>query len=178
MPTNSKVYLIHPDGCLHWKDYAPPTTNEEAFGLCAVRSVSELLVNEECCVYNWRLEAFITEICDIDELPDSHTIESWIQQMTADAQSRLLKDIQEWLAAPPNFTEYSEYMMMSDDTRGEVWLEMEPIEDAILDALSLTLVEGDRPGSSLSFVEIGISCDDANRIAGELGVAWRFEDFS
>lgn len=86
---------------------------------------------------------------------------------------RFREAIDAWLAQPPDHRQ-SEWFPLSYGSQGQAKAFFERLDDDTLDALGVVIIEGEHPGSSYYAAELRQDVDEANAMAQELDLPFRF----
>lgn len=126
-------------------------------------------------------DAIYTYAFDITE--DAKALEEWdtamatdfIDNLPEDKRADLTRELQRWFEQKPDFEERdSNDIVRPMDGRQLAFRLFWDFDPEILDALEIYVVEGDSPGSTYYAAEMHGDVDEANRIARELEMPWRF----
>lgn len=118
---------------------------------------------------------------DITE--DAKALEEWdtamatdfIDNLPEDKRADLTRELQRWFEQKPDFEERdSNDIVRPMDGRQLAFRLFWDFDPEILDALEIYVVEGDSPGNTYYAAEMHGDVDEANRIARELEMPWRF----
>jgi hypothetical protein len=97
----------------------------------------------------------------------------WIKTEGDEGTPRFKKVIVDWLAAPIEWTEDMPDNATAQDS-AKRFFEHEDL--ATLDKLSVSIVEGEFPGSTYYAAELSGTVEKANEIAQQLGLSYRFRE--
>jgi len=131
-----------------------------------------------------RIQALRSEIYwhavepDGDDEPEDYEtdmIAEFIDAMPQEERTELTRQLQRWFECEPDFEERdSNEIVRPTDGRQVAFQLFWNYDPEILDALQILVVEVEHPGSSYCAAEMEGSVDEANRVAEELGLPWRF----
>lgn len=99
--------------------------------------------------------------------------EDWIKLEGHAGVPRFRDEIEEWLAEPADYLQF-EWFPMSYGGQGQAKVFFEDLDPNTLDALGVVIIEGEHPGSTYYAAELRQDIDDANTVAEELGLPFRF----
>jgi len=120
----------------------------------------------------WQYECAVDEeFIDEDAIPD---IETWIAKSDEDDFDQITYDLKKWLyddGLDPEDYEYCDLHGRSN--RGEALSFFEQERD-IAELFGIELVYGDHPGSSYYAAELRMDLDEANALAEDKGLPFRF----
>lgn len=114
---------------------------------------------------------------------EAEALEDWETEMVADfidalpddKRADLTRYLQRWFEEAPDLEERdSNDIVRPMDGRQLAFRLFWDFDPEILDALEIYVVEGDSPGSTYYAAEMHGDVDEANRIARELEMPWRF----
>lgn len=114
---------------------------------------------------------------DHEELDDWETdmVHDFIDTLSGENRAELTRQLQVWFAEEPDLEERdSNDIIRPTDGRQLAFRLFWDCDPEVLDALEIFVVEGDHPGSTYYAAEMRGSVDEANRIAEERGMPWRF----
>lgn len=97
----------------------------------------------------------------------------WIRAGGVDAMPGFLALIDDWLEEPVNWNA-SEWWPRDWSGQGKALSFFQSMDDDLLDALGVVIVEGEHPGSSYYAAELRQPVGDANVTAESLGLPFRF----
>lgn len=98
----------------------------------------------------------------------------WIRLLGAGGLARFRQEAQTWLAAPIEWSEY-EWFPKGAGAQGGALAFFESLPIETLKAIGVVIIEGDHPGSTYFAAELSSSIEQANKIAGELRLPFRFK---
>lgn len=99
--------------------------------------------------------------------------QDWIELEGSEGVPRFRDEIEEWLAGPVDYSQ-SEWFPMSYGCQGQAKFFFEGLDSKTLDALGVVIIEGEHPGSTYYAAELRQEIGDANSVAQELGLPFRF----
>ncbi|TYB83111.1 hypothetical protein [Maritimibacter fusiformis] len=180
-PAELMIFDVMPDsGEIVLSDYEPNTDRYTAYDV----SPDELQFGEGFYDLLDRIEELRSEIYwravepdGDDELEDYETgmIAELIDALPDQKRTELSRQLQRWFECEPDFEERdSNDIVRPMDGRQFAFELFWNYDPEILDALQISVVEGEHPGSSYYAPEMEGPVDEANRIAEERGLPWRF----
>jgi len=99
--------------------------------------------------------------------------QDWVRLEGVKGLPRFEREIDSWLAEPVNWS-YSEFWPQGWSSQGRALQFFQQIDREVIDALGVVIVEGEHPGSTYYAAELRNSTEDANDVAGRLGLPFRF----
>jgi len=100
--------------------------------------------------------------------------QTWLEVEPEIAMKHMEPEIEKFLDEPPDGDEW-EFLPDSANAQGAAYLYFRDYEDAeIMEKLGIEIIEGECPGSSYFAAELKIPVEEANRIAKELDLPYRF----
>jgi len=114
---------------------------------------------------------------DHDALDDWETdmVHDFIDTLSEENRVELKRQLQAWFAEEPDLEERDSHdIVRPTDGRQLAFRLFWDYDPKVLDALEISVVEGDHPGSTYYAAEMQESVDLANRFAEEQGMPWRF----
>lgn len=100
--------------------------------------------------------------------------QDWITLEGEAGVPRFRDEIKEWLAQPVDYSQ-SEWFPMNYGSQGEAKAFFEQLDRKTLHALGVVIIEGEHPGSTYFAAELRQDIDDANTVAQQLGLPFRFQ---
>jgi hypothetical protein len=97
----------------------------------------------------------------------------WQAMITTQTLPEHIQSIREWLADPIRWEEI-DYFPGDWGSQGKALAFFESLPLDTLEALGVEIIEGDHPGSTYYAAELRNDIDDANRLAAEMGLPFRF----
>ena len=111
-------------------------------------------------------------VATLDDDDDGWT--AWIRLLGPAGIVRFKQEAQTWLSSPIEWSEY-EWFPRSASTQGSALAFFESLPIETLKAIGVVIIEGDHPGSTYFAAELSSSIEQANKIAGELKLPFRFK---
>jgi hypothetical protein len=99
--------------------------------------------------------------------------QAWVTSQGEEGLPGFKKVIQDWLAEPIDFTQ-EDYFPSDWNGMGAAKKFFEKLDTGTADALGVSVIEGEFPGSSYYAARLDKSVDDANNAAEKLGLPFRF----
>ena len=137
---------------------------------------------EGCCPLQWLIEKHYTEYREdpvhpkrLKSMPGDPEL-GWIDWLTGIDKktfSSLRKRIKQWLSEEPDWDE-RDYIHYTKFNEGAVFDYFAYEHPEVLDALDIYIIDGPYPGSNYRGAELGMPIDQANAIAEEMGLTFRF----
>jgi hypothetical protein len=100
----------------------------------------------------------------------------WLLALTSsEFEERVVPEIEQWFASPPNWNWEDDYLPRDGTAQGAALEFFQNMDGDALDALGVTIVEGEHPGSTYYAAELTGDVDVANKAAAAAGIAVRFK---
>lgn len=97
----------------------------------------------------------------------------WVEIEGSKGVDRFQAAIEDWLGEPADYSQ-SESFPINHGSQGQAKAFFERMDWETLKALGVVIVEGDHPGSTYYAAELKNSIEEANEVAEELGLPFRF----
>jgi hypothetical protein len=169
-------FEVNDYGTISFADFVEPTTRAEAYGysvdeLQDIRSLvsfaeSNPLSSRLQYIYEWALEAE-------PDGPDYGWV-TWLEESPDEARPLIYAEVEEYLAEAPDYNDY-DFLPDNTNAQGAAYKFFQTEDWDELEQLGIVIVEGECPGSSYYAAELRNTVEDANRIAADLGVWYRFK---
>lgn len=159
---------------------------------------------DECQPLSWAVHAIYTEVrdeiqSDLDGVTRSSGVnkkrsaalkarlkampeepeegaEDWLFALTSsEFEERVVPEIEQWFASPPNWNWEDDHLPRDGTAQGAALEFFQNMDGDALDALGVTIVEGEHPGSTYYAAELAGDVDMANKAAAAAGIAVRFK---
>ncbi len=186
------VFFVRNGYTLDLEDYIPPATRGEAFdfGEYELGSMTGLLDSAtQFQPVMWELQRqyadFWSSLSENDEESEQEwpeeaeeeTIEQWLDQLSASETDELNSALQAWADSEPDLVnEEDEYFSIPASGQNYAFEFFQDYTDQdLLDELGITIVEGDRPGSTYFAAELRTPIEQANEKAIAAGIPIRFK---
>lgn len=112
------------------------------------------------------LEASLSEL---PSDPDSG-MPDWVESLSKKNLKPLVRQIRSWLKAPPDWAQEDDYIPQEKTGQGAALEFFQNMENEEIESLGITIVEGDRPGSSYYAAVLGGDIKTANLAAVKNGI--------
>jgi hypothetical protein len=159
---------------------------------------------DECQPLSWAVHAIYTEVrdeiqSDLDGVTRSSGVhkkrsaalkarlkampeepeegaEDWLLALTSsEFEKRVIPEIEQWFASPPNWNWEDDHLPRDGTAQGAALEFFQNMDGDALDAIGVTIVEGEHPGSTYYAAELAGEVDTANKAAAAAGIAVRFK---
>jgi len=117
-----------------------------------------------------RLQALSAALQDEDE-----GWQDWVRLEGKQGLPRFQQEIDRWLAEPIDWS-WSEFWPQGWSSHGAALSFFRQLDSDVADALGVVLIEGEHPGSSYYAAELHIPISEANDVAHQLGLPFRFRE--
>lgn len=136
-------------------------------------ALDEITENSGAC--KRRANALKARLKAMPEEPEDG-VEDWLLALTArEFEDRVIPEIEQWFASPPDWN-WEDDHLPRDGTAQRAALEFfQNMDGDELDALGVTIVEGEHPGSTYYAAELTGDVEAANKAATAAGIAVRFK---
>lgn len=102
--------------------------------------------------------------------------EDWLLALTSsEFEKRVVPEIEQWFASPPDWNSEEDHLPRDGTAQGAALEFFQNMDGDALDALGVTIVEGEHPGSTYYAAELTGNVAVANKAAAAAGIAVRFK---
>lgn len=108
----------------------------------------------------------------LEDDPDQGWID-WIVLEGKSGVARFKEEIDAWLEEPADYGQ-SEWFPLNHGPQGQAKYFFENLDQDTLDALGVVIIEGEHPGSTYYAAELRKDLEEANAVAQEWGLPFRF----
>jgi hypothetical protein len=116
----------------------------------------------------------IREIIQAIEANPDYGWQDWVEMEGKAGVQRFKDEIDEWLDEPVDYSQ-SEWFPINHGSQGQAKAFFEDMDHETLKALRVVIIEGEHPGSTYYAAELRQSIEDANTVAEELRLPFRFK---
>ncbi len=177
------LFEVGPTGTLSDARFDPPSSRRDAYGLhfAAHLDVSDI---EDIP----SLQREVESLCA--EWPAAHPAisgtpawvaaragdwQTWMDELGPDERADIDAAVDAWLDEPPDMSFEWNELHEEATAEGQAYVYFRDDADPdMMDALNISVIEGDRPGSTYYAAELGMDVDEANRLAEAKGWPVRF----
>jgi hypothetical protein len=132
-------------------------------------------ISETSGLFKKRTAALKARLKAMPEEPQNG-VKAWLLALTANEfEERIVPDIKEWFASPPNWTWEVDHLPRDGTAQGAALEFFQGMNCDALDALGVTIVEGEHPGSTYYAAELTGDVDVANKAAVAASISVRFK---
>lgn len=100
--------------------------------------------------------------------------EKWIMTASEEKYQQALDELHQWLDDGPDGYDWESATLSANNGQGEALRLFEDIEEEVLEALHISIIYGEHPGSSYYAAQMAITPEQANAIAQEKSIPLRF----
>ena len=164
-------------GSISFADFAEPVSREAAYGctLNELKDINDLRNFAESSTLNYRLQnIYESELEDEPEDPDQGWL-TWLEESPDEARELIYAEVESYLAEAPDYSEEWGRLPDSANAQGAAYQFFHREDWDLLDQLGIVIVDGEHPGSSYFAAELRIPVAEANQIAKDLDVSYRFK---
>lgn len=183
-------FEVNEYGTICFANFVEPTTREEAYGYSVdeLQDVSALVsfVDSSSLYLQDVYEDYIEnlKLDDTDDAkqklllltsddPDYGWV-TWLELTPEDARGPIFEKVEEYLAEAPDCNDY-DFLPDRANAQGAAYKFFQTEDWDELEQLGVVIVEGECPGSSYYAAELKNTVADANKIAKDLNVGYRFK---
>lgn len=163
-------------GTISFADFDEPRTNAEAYGwsLQELQDPQSLRDFSDRNRLHCRLQG-VYEV-HLEGIPDDPEYGwlTWLETSPEEASGPLYAEVEQFLDESPDFCNDWEYLPDTANAQGAAYQYFLSEDQDVMERLGVVIVEGECPGSSYYAAELRMPVDEANQIAEELGIAYRF----
>jgi hypothetical protein len=98
----------------------------------------------------------------------------WFRSLQGQSRDEVYAELDAWLFDEPDWVWEEDYLPDSATGQGAAFEYFNEADFAMLEALKIAVIEGDRPGSNYIAAELHMPVDEANAVAEHNGWAIRF----
>ena len=170
-------FEVNDYGTISVANFEEPTTREDAYGYSAsdLQNINSLQNFADSSTLNCRLQdIYEGQLEDEPEDPDQGWL-TWLKESPDEARPLIYAEVEEYLAEEPDWSNEYDYLPDSANAQGVAYRFFQDEDWELLDKLGIVIVEGDCPGSSYFAAELRIPVAEANLIAKDLGIGYRFK---
>ena len=132
-------------------------------------------ITETSGAFKRRTAALRARLKAMPEEPEDG-VEDWLLALTAsEFEDRVVPEIEQWFASTPNWNWEDDHLPRDGTAQGAALEFFQNMDGDALDALGVTIVEGEHPGSTYYAAELTGDVEVANKAATEAGIAVRFK---
>ncbi len=132
-------------------------------------------ISETSGVFKKRTAALKARLKAMPEEPEEG-VKDWLLALTVNEfEERIVPEIEKWFASPPNWNWEDDHLPRDGTAQGAALEFFQNMDGDALDALGVTIVEGEHPGSTYYAAELTGDVEVANKAATEAGIAVRFK---
>lgn len=132
-------------------------------------------ISETSGVFKKRTAALRARLKAMPEEPEDG-VEDWLLALTANEfEERIVPEIEKWFASPPNWNWEDDHLPRDGTAQGAALEFFQNMDGEALDALGVTIVEGEHPGSTYYAAELTCDVGAANKVAAAEGIPVRFK---
>jgi len=132
-------------------------------------------ISETSGVYKKRTAALKARLKAMPEEPENG-VEDWLLALTAgEFEERIVPEIEKWFASPPNWNWEDDHLPRNGTAQGAALEFFQNMDGDALDALGVTIVEGEHPGSTYYAAELTCDVSAANKAAAAAAIPVRFK---
>lgn len=132
-------------------------------------------ITETSGAFKRRTAALKARLKAMPEEPEDG-VEDWLLALTAsEFEDRVVPEIERWFASPPDWNWEGDHLPRDETAQGAALEFFQNMDGDALDALGVTIVEGEHPGSTYYAAELTGDVEVANKAATEAGIAVRFK---
>ena len=96
----------------------------------------------------------------------------------AEFEALVVPRVRRWFSEPPDWSNEAEFLPPAATPEGAAFEYFNMLSPDEREQLGIEIVEGEHPGSTFCAAELVVDVEEANRLAGELGVPVRFRHAS
>ena len=116
-----------------------------------------------------KIQELEESLSELPSDPDSG-MSDWVESLSKKNLKPLVRQIRSWLKAPPDWAQEDDYIPQEKTGQGAALEFFQNMENEEIDSLGITIVEGDRPGSSYYAAELSGDIKSANLAAVKNGI--------
>ncbi len=132
-------------------------------------------ISETSGAFKKRSAALKARLKAMPEEPEDG-VEDWLLALTTNEfEERIVPEIEEWFSRPPNWNWEDDHLPRDGTAQGAALEFFQNLGSDALDALGVTIVEGEHPGSTYYAAELTCDVDAANKAAVNAVIPVRFK---
>jgi hypothetical protein len=132
-------------------------------------------ISETSGAFKKRTTALNARLKAMPEEPEDG-VENWLLALTANEyEERIVPEIEKWFASPPNWNWEGDHLPRDGTAQGAALEFFQNMDGHVLEAIGVTIVEGEHPGSTYYAAELKCDVDAANKAAAAAGIQVRFK---
>lgn len=132
-------------------------------------------ISETSGVFKKRTAALTARLKEMAEEPEEG-VENWLLALTAsEFEESIVPEIEKWFASPPKWNWEDDHLPRGGTAQGAALEFFQNMDGDALDALGVTIVEGEHPGSTYYAAELTCDLGAANKAAAATGIPVQFK---
>ena len=177
------LFEVGPTGTLSDARFDPPSSRRDAYGLyfaarldvSDIEGVPSLQREVESLCAGWPDAHPALAGTPAWEAARAGDWQTWLDELDADERADIDAAVDAWLSEPPDMNFEWDELHEEATAEGQAYVYFRDDADPdMMDALNITVIEGDCPGSTYYAAELGMDVDRANRLAETNGWPLRF----
>lgn len=169
-------FEVNDYGTISFANFVEPTTREDAYGVSVaeLQNINDLRDFADSSTLRQRLQSVYELEFGYETEDQDYGWVTWLKESPNEASGPIYDEVESYLAEEPDSNE-GDFLPHSANAQGAAYRFFQSEDDDLLDDLGVVIVEGDCPGSSYIAAELRNTVEEANKIADDLGVWYRFK---